>query len=268
MVTGSNSRRPLSSAGAQKRSWCQGPASALRGAPRPFALVLGLGLGSLGLGHLSACKGFFDEIPLENERSSGESGETGNSRSQGTSAKPDFDRNWDCEVALSGCPEQDTLVECSGPKRKPIPSDCPLLCNGLTPVSCIALKNGSHGCWCEEPGKQRVYGCAELERCVQRCGGPEHAAVCVHGCFKRSLAATIRLYGSLVHCAEKECVELCRKNPAQCALCRQQSQKGLIGSCASLRASCDQDPGEAEAAGAGFGLEWSTPGQSHTGEAG
>lgn len=203
-----------------------------------LAIAIALTLG------LSACGKFFEEMPLGEGNESGTA--SGTESTAGTAASTGTEeRGLDCKTAISDCPSQDVLEVCQGEPRVAQRQNCSQLCGAMTPVTCYASGDlANHGCWCEATGKVNQFGCAGISHCVARCGGPELGSSCVRGCFTRNNAVAARLYGTLVFCAQNDCKELCRNNPAQCKSCIQQTMAGKMGACAALSASCAQDRGE------------------------
>jgi hypothetical protein len=189
-------------------------------------LVLGICLASVALG---GCE-FFEELQSEPEDEPPASDE---------STSETADEGEPCEIASDDeCVDQDTLASCS-------PSDailrivsCPQTCGGNTNFSCVGTPTGQHACWCVVPGYQKVLSCTELETCLLGCG---EDGVCLDQCFARTDAATIRLYGALLWCAETSCAATCSDAPHTCPECVLATLASGAGGCTLERAVCDDD---------------------------
>lgn len=144
----------------------------------------------------------------------------------------------DCTYVDDYCSSQDVLESCSPETGETATIYCPEVCGNNLNFTCIEASGGQHGCWCVVPGKNGLDGCADLERCLADCDGTE---TCSNGCFSRASAATVRLYGALLHCAEADCKALCDDAPEACASCVVSTKSGLYGDCSVARAACDQD---------------------------
>lgn len=150
-----------------------------------------------------------------------------------------------CEVLNDDlCLDQDTVSSC-GPDGTLTEVDCPVACGTFVNFSCVAMATGQHACWCVEPGSQPVLTCVELEGCVAECDLTEGLA-CADQCFARTDAATARIFGALVHCAETACADGCRQNPEACQACVDAARTEGEGGCSLPRAVCDgqRDPDE------------------------
>lgn len=188
---------------------------------------------------LAGCGDFFEEMPL------GQGSSTGSESASSASASTGDSSGLDCSQALSDCASQDRLLDCQGEPRVARSQECAQTCGAMTAVTCYAASDlSSHGCWCEQTGKVNQFGCAGISQCVARCGGPETDSPCVRSCFTRNNAVAARLYGALVFCAQNDCKDLCKNNPAQCSSCMQRTLSGTLGGCAALSAACAQDRGE------------------------
>lgn len=192
---------------------------------------------------VTGCGKFFEEMPLGS--TAGSSNASGTQSSGQSGSGTPTSGGLDCKAALSDCANQDEVRSCQGQPRIARSEACAQRCGTLTAVTCYGTGNlASHGCWCEQTGRVNYFGCSGLSQCVARCGGPEVGSTCVRGCFARNNAVAARLYGALVFCAQNDCKQLCRLNPAQCNACVQRTMAGTLGSCAALSATCAQDRGE------------------------
>ncbi len=184
----------------------------------------------------SACD-FFQELE------SAESGETGDTDgdTDGFDTDGDTDGSDDgpCTYVDDFCSTQDRLHSCDPDSGEVTDIDCAGWCGGLLNFACMEAFGGRHACWCVEPGLQNVNSCAELEICLASCSDP--TGLCGEQCFSRSTAATVRMYGSLIHCSEASCKDLCDEAPEACADCVLATKSGLYGDCVAERALCDAD---------------------------
>jgi hypothetical protein len=172
--------------------------------------------------------GFFQE--LEGDESEGTEGTEGELLETG-----------DCSMADDLCASQDTIHHCEADSGELHLFDCAGLCGTSTNLSCIATGGGSHGCWCVSPGAQKLDSCSQLEACLTGCGG-DLLGGCGENCFSRTDAVTVRLYGSLVYCAEQACHEHCLAYPDDCGNCIVAARDGLYGDCSVARSICNNDP--------------------------
>ncbi len=184
---------------------------------------------------LVGCNGFFQELDSVEDAGGSDSGDTGETDTGGT------DDGGPCDWQDDQCMTQDLLASCSGATGEVTEYNCALECGGLVNFTCLDAGGGVHGCFCVEPGPTNVYGCSQLEACLASCGAAAFDA-CGTECFSRATASTVRLYGALVHCAEKDCRETCLDSPGSCASCVQATKSGLYGGCQVERTVCDQDP--------------------------
>jgi len=144
-----------------------------------------------------------------------------------------------CNYLDDYCAGQDLLESCSPEKGDVTSIHCAAACGQYMNFTCLGSANGQHGCWCVEPGKQKLDSCRDLELCLGECQTNVNA--CADRCFGRTDASTIRLYGALVHCAEADCQSLCDEAPEACASCVVNTKSGLVGGCSVERSACDAD---------------------------
>lgn len=146
-----------------------------------------------------------------------------------------------CEVATDDrCLDQDTVASCGPADGTLTEVSCPEVCGDFVNFSCVITGAGQHACWCVEPGAQKVLTCVELEACLADCD-PAEPVACADQCFARTDAATIRIFGALVHCAETACEDACRENPAGCQACVDAARVAGEQGCSLPRAVCDGD---------------------------
>ncbi len=194
------------------------------------ALTLALALAA------GACD-FFQE--LDSAESAGTTGGTsgGGATDTGTAgAGP-------CGPADDTCLDQDRLRTCDPATGEVTEYDCAAVCGGTLNFTCLMVTPQDHACWCVEPGAQKVYGCKDLEACLQGCGADPTDA-CANQCFGRTTAETIRTYGALVHCAQAACEPTCEADVTACAACLESAMAGTSGGCALARSVCDADTGD------------------------
>lgn len=138
------------------------------------------------------------------------------------------------------CLDQDTVSNCGPADGVLSEIDCPAACGGFLNFSCVATATGQHACWCVEPGDVKQLTCAALEACVGDCDLTQSLS-CADQCFARTDAATIRIFGALVHCAETACEPTCRQSPETCQACLDAARGEGEGGCSLPRAVCDGD---------------------------
>jgi hypothetical protein len=182
-----------------------------------------------------AC-GLFDELEsLE----SAESGESGSSTETDTDAG-ETQGDLGCSFPEDDrCAAQDSLHVCDPQTSVASTWNCTELCGGFVNFTCLGVGNGQHGCWCVEPGAQKVLSCTELEDCVRSCEGASDFA-CADQCFARTTAAAVRTLGALVHCAHSSCHDTCASDSASCPPCIEAAMLGT-GGCVLERTVCDND---------------------------
>jgi hypothetical protein len=191
-------------------------------------------LGALGLGG-AGCD-FFRE--LESEPGAKATDTDTDTDTGGTSTGDTEDGL--CEVVRDDrCLDQDKVASC-GADGVLSEIDCPAACGGLVNFSCVAAASGQHACWCVEPGNNKVLTCSELESCMGACDLSQSFA-CADQCFGRTDAATLRIYGALVHCAEASCEDSCQATPASCQACVDAARTAGESGCSLPRAVCDDD---------------------------
>lgn len=139
----------------------------------------------------------------------------------------------------SRCRDQDTIDRCNPETEEIEIHDCHSLCGGNTNFSCIMVSEGEHGCWCVEPGPQKVFSCTELEDCLADC--TTSTGACPDQCFARTTASTVRMFGALVNCAHTDCQQVCLDNPGSCASCVEIGIRDGAGACGLHRSVCDAD---------------------------
>lgn len=207
----------------------------LQGNVRSFlahrAQLLALGTWALG----SGCGGFFEELQSadsadtdEGETTTETTGGGGDTETMGC-VLPDDDR----------CLDQDTVQHCDPEAQTVELVSCTQLCGTNTNFSCVTVAPGVHGCWCVVPGDQKIDSCAQLETCLQGCADP--TGPCPDQCFGRTTPETVRLYGTLVHCAQASCHETCGEAPELCAGCIGSALADGTGGCGLARSVCDAD---------------------------
>ena len=173
---------------------------------------------------------FFEE--LEDAESAG------SSSGGGTEAGDDGAAGGPCVVAVDDrCEHQDLLASCDPATGVLTEVGCDALCGQNPNFTCVGTATGQHACWCVVPGKQKVYSCTELEACLGDC---TDLGQCTDQCFARTDESTIRMYGALVHCAERGCDETCRDTPDQCRACTAATIADGSG-CSLERAVCNED---------------------------
>jgi hypothetical protein len=187
------------------------------------------------LGPAGAGCDFFRELEsAPGATASGTDTDTGGASTGDTDDEP-------CEIANDDrCPDQDTVASCGPADGTLTEVDCPALCGGLVNFSCVATASGQHACWCVDPGATKVLTCVGLESCLGHCDLSESLA-CADQCFSRTDAATIRIFGALVHCAETACEDTCREQPEACQACVDAARVAGEQGCSLPRAVCDGD---------------------------
>lgn len=139
----------------------------------------------------------------------------------------------------SRCRDQDTIERCVPEIEEIEIHDCHALCGANTNFACLMVSEGEHGCWCVEPGPQKVFSCTELEACLADC--PSSTDACTDQCFKRTDTSTVRMFGALVNCAHSDCQQVCLDNPPACASCVEIGIRDGAGACGLHRSVCDAD---------------------------
>lgn len=199
-----------------------------RGSTTWPTLVLGL----LCLGG-AGCD-FFRELESEPGATGTDTGTVGTSTG-------DTDDDGLCEVLNDDrCLDQDAVASCEPADGTLTDIDCPALCGSFVNFSCVVTGSGQHACWCVEPGPNKVLTCTGLESCLGSCDLSQ-SFVCADKCFARTDAATIRLFGALLHCAESSCEDTCRDAPASCQACVDAARMAGESGCSLPRAVCDDD---------------------------
>ncbi len=189
---------------------------------------------ALALAAVPGCD-FFRE--LDSAESAGGTGGTGGTDTGTAGTGP-------CAPEDDTCLDQDRLRWCDPQTGAVEEQDCTAVCGQYVNFTCLQVAPSTHACWCVEPGAQKVYGCAELEACLQGCGlDPD--GTCTDPCFARTTARTIRTFGALVHCAHAACEATCDgPDPDACAACIDSAMAGTYGGCALARSVCDADRGD------------------------
>jgi len=190
----------------------------------------------LVLGAPSAGCGFFEELGADDDGGddSSETGDTGGTMDLGEEP---------CGAEEDMCLSQDELASCSPETGEVTELNCAIECGSFVNFSCVLVTEGRHGCWCVEPGKKPIDGCAGLETCLAECGDFA-SGTCGDACFGRATYSTVRLLGALVRCAEDVCRETCLAVPTSCGQCISLARTGMIGDCVVERAVCDNDDPE------------------------
>lgn len=180
----------------------------------------------------AGCGGFFEELQSADsvEGDTEEDGDTDAGVAGGDCDFPVDDR----------CGDQDTIERCDPAELTYEIHDCNELCGGLTNFSCMTVASGEHGCFCVEPGLNKILSCTELESCLESCAADASGA-CSDQCFARTTASTVRLYGALVFCANDECHDSCVNAPEACGACIQNARVQGSGMCGLPRSVCDSD---------------------------
>ncbi len=177
------------------------------------------------------CGSFFQEL----DSAESASGDTEDDPTQGVVVAGD------CSFpADDRCGDQDTIEQCDPSALTFEVYDCSALCGELTNLSCITTGTSQHGCFCVEPGLYKQLSCTELEACLSGCQA-DASGSCADQCFSRTTASTVRLYGSLVYCANDECHDTCLEAPEACGPCIQQTLAEGLGLCGLARSVCDND---------------------------
>jgi hypothetical protein len=183
-----------------------------------------------GVVALGAACGFFEELQSA-ESAEGESG---------TDGEPPVPEGA-CEFPIDDrCGDQDTVHRCDPSTNEFEVWSCSGVCGQYVNFSCVATGTGQHGCWCTEPGKQKVLSCSELATCLEGCVN-DATGGCADQCFGRTDTATVRLFGALVFCAHDSCHELCLETPELCGSCIDNAVRLGQHGCAFPRSVCDGD---------------------------
>lgn len=189
---------------------------------------------------LTGCD-FFQELESLPEAGEDESGEV----ESDTGTPLDLGSEEPCTVLDDVCPDQDTLHSCDAASGELLSYPCAAWCaqSQMLNFTCTPTDDFSHGCWCASPGKIKVDTCSQLEACLIDCGeGP--GSPCAFECFTRTDAQTIRLLGTLYHCADQACDEVCATSPLDCGNCLISARAGLFGDCGVEREVCNADLGD------------------------
>ena len=203
--------------------------------PRPtFAALSSLWLGLASLTSAAGCD-FFQELESEESAGSSDSGGTETDASTETDAEPSCSFPED-----DRCLDQDRLQTCDPQSELASTWTCTELCGSFVNFTCLGVGNGQHGCWCVQPGTQKVLSCSELESCLRGCEGNTDAT-CSDQCFARATAGTIRTLGALVHCAHDTCHDTCISDQASCAPCIDSALTQGTAGCVLQRSVCDSD---------------------------
>ncbi|MCA9712020.1 MAG: hypothetical protein KDK70_39660 [Myxococcales bacterium] len=182
---------------------------------------------------------FFRELESKPGAGTGTGTDTDTDTGTGTAGTGDTDGA--CELLRDDrCLDQDTVASCSLADGAVTEVDCVATCGTLTNFSCVVAGTGQHACWCVDPGAQKVLSCTELEGCVSECDLSQ-SFECADRCFARTDAATVRIYGALVHCAESTCTQTCLDTPEICSACIDAALTQGAGGCSLPRAICDDD---------------------------
>ena len=187
----------------------------------------------------AGCGNFFEELQ------SADSADSGDTDSDDAGLDGDDDMvevpGSDCVYPEDGrCVDQDTIQRCDPESAEIEIHGCTEICGGFTNFACVMVSPGEHGCWCVEPGRQKVFSCSELEACLADCGSAATSA-CADACFARTDQTTVRLYGALVNCAHDGCHEICNETPESCAACVESAIQTGAGACGLARSVCDAD---------------------------
>lgn len=201
----------------------------------PRALTHAVGM--VGLFAALSCD-FFEELESAESATSGSGSDGTESAATGTAGSTG---DGPCTLeADDRCTHQDELAQCSPQTGEVERFDCGSLCGSFVNFSCVLTGTGQHGCWCVEPGAQKVLSCSELEACLQGCVG-DLGSACADQCFSRTTASTIRMYGALVHCAHDTCHEPCWDMPESCGACIDDAIARGGQGCGFERSVCDSD---------------------------
>jgi hypothetical protein len=176
-----------------------------------------------------ACS-FFEELKSAESAEGEDEGDTDEPVPEGACEFPIDDR----------CGDQDTVHTCDPATGEFEVSSCSDWCGLYTNFSCVATGTGQHGCWCTEPGKQKVFSCSELATCLEDCVN-DATGGCADQCFGRTDASTVRLFGALVFCAHDSCHETCLETPELCGNCIDGAVRLGEQGCAFPRSVCDGD---------------------------
>lgn len=202
----------------------------MRARPRSLHTLL---VALMALGPLGGCD-FFKELEDAEQDETGDTSETGESGETGDAGDV-------CQLGVTDyCASQDDLITCDPETSEEIEFDCAYACAPNINVSCFKTPSYISACWCAAPGDQKIDSCSQLETCLGKCGVDAWDS-CGEACFARTTATTVRLYGALLACAEKSCVETCAEEPAACGNCLASARAGYSGDCAVERSLCDQD---------------------------
>lgn len=192
---------------------------------------------------------FFQELESLPEAGGGEeSGEDSGTEGEGGEGTPtDLGDGQPCTTLDDVCLGQDSLISCDPETAELKAHDCGTLCaqNGQLNFTCSVLSVDTglaHGCWCSSPNNVKIDACNDVDQCIFNCGAfPDLAGECTEACLSRTDASTIRLLGSLYHCADLSCDAACAQDPFSCMDCVLSARAGLYGDCALERAFCDSD---------------------------
>jgi hypothetical protein len=187
----------------------------------------------LAVAALSAACSFFEELK------SAESAEADTDSEADTEDVPVPEGA--CQFPIDDrCGDQDTVHRCDPSTNEFELWSCSDQCGQFTNFSCVATGTGQHGCWCTEPGLQKVLSCSELATCLEDCVG-DPTGGCADQCFSRTDTATVRLFGALVYCAHSNCHETCINSPEVCGACIDGAVRAGQSGCAFPRSVCDGD---------------------------
>ena len=209
---------------------------------RAHVQIAAIALLLTGLG--SGCD-FFKELqslPEAGEDESGDgSGEDGDEESD-TGTPTDIADEGPCDVLDDQCSDQDTLLSCDFDSGEVFSCPCASMCaeSGMLNFTCTPTADFSHGCWCAQPGQFKLDNCLQLDTCITDCGGGP-GDECALECFTRTDAQTVRLLGTLYHCADKTCDAICAESPIDCGNCLLSARAGLYGDCGVEREVCNAD---------------------------
>ena len=193
-------------------------------------------LAAFGLAFVGGCD-FFRELESTDDATDTDTatdGSTGTDTGTGPCTLVDDDR----------CIDQDLIDVCDVEAGEVTRWDCGQVCGGFVNFTCTSLGGGQHGCWCVEPGPQKVLSCSELEKCLKDCAWDQTDG-CSNRCFSRTVSSVVRMYGAVVHCAHAACADVCTETSG-CQACLDNAMAGLGSGCALERAVCDQDRNDEE----------------------
>lgn len=149
-----------------------------------------------------------------------------------------------CEALSTDCLAKTSLRSCDADGIGTT-YDCREVCAPSYAFACVWTSPTTSGCWCIQPGPRKIYGCPELEACLDRCAGLDDGS-CDSNCFAKATNSSAQLLGSLMYCASEACRDNCDAQPGQCNDCWTQARSATGGHCAEERLICNADSADSE----------------------